>query len=380
MHKAVKKRILQLVASSQGGAATHVRDLAQNLLPDRYEVTVAFSLDDGNISPADFTSRGIRFVPVSIAGGLAWREVFRLRRLFTVEQPDLVHLHGARAAFYGRLAARIMPKRPKIVFSIHGFASPFYGQPKRAIYLAIERALQSVTDHTVAVAQAEADLFYAHGLTSRARISVIPYGIDVGRFATSTTDLGALKKSLRLPDKAQIILTVCRINIPRDFDSLLRAFGSLCNDFETAYLLIVGDGPQRPQVEALIAELGLSNRVQITGYRDDIPDLMALAGIYTLTSYGWEGYPISTMEAQAAGVPVVVTDAGGSGEAVRHEKTGIVAPKRQPDALAHALRRLLVDPALRQQMGQAGRQRAEQEFTYRAMMDKIEAIYEKVLA
>ena len=377
---AAKKRILQLVASSQGGAATHVRDLAQNLSPDRYEVSVAFSLDEGNIVPADFTERGISFTPLSIAGGMAWREISRLRHLYASQQVDLVHMHGARAALYGRLAALLMPNRPKIIFSIHGFASPFYGRPKRTLYLTLERALQTVTDQTIAVAQAEADLFTAHGLTSQARVSVISYGIDVGRFAAPNTNLAALRQSLQLSEKAPIILTVCRINIPRDFDSLLKAFANLSNAFDTARLLIVGDGPQRPQVEAMITELGLDERVQITGYRDDIPDLMALADIYTLTSYGWEGYPISTMEAQAAGVPVVVTDAGGSAEAVLHQQTGLVVPKRQPAALAAALQRLLADAELRQKLGHAGQERAKREFTYEAMMEKIEANYEHVLA
>ena len=105
---------------------------------------------------------------------------------------------------------------------------------------------------------------------------------------------------------------------------------------------------------------------------------MALADVYVLTSYGWEGYPISTLEAQAAGVPVVVTDAGGSREAVQHEQTGLVVPKRNSDSLAEALLRLLRDSDLCQRMGKAGQQRARKEFTRERMIERIVATYDEI--
>ena len=120
---------------------------------DRFASTVAMPLDGGNVSPADFAGKPIPFVPVDIAGGFATRQVTRLRRLLRTGHFDLLHVHGARAALYGRLAAAGLRPRPRVVFSIHGFATPFYRFPKRHVYLAIERALQRVTDRTICVAQ-----------------------------------------------------------------------------------------------------------------------------------------------------------------------------------------------------------------------------------
>ncbi|MFQ5857919.1 MAG: glycosyltransferase, partial [Anaerolineae bacterium] len=123
----------------------------------------------------------------------------------------------------------------------------------------------------------------------------------------------------------------------------------------------------------------LTHCARVTGFRNDVPALMALADVYVLTSYGWEGYPISTLEAQAAGVPVVVTDAGGSREAVLHEKTGLIVPKCHPGLLAEALLRLLRDPDLRQRMGEAGQQRAYREFTRERMIGTISSMYDDLL-
>jgi glycosyltransferase involved in cell wall biosynthesis len=367
--------ILQLVASSHGGAATHVRDLALGLPQNRYCSTVALPLDGGNVSPQDFTTAGTEFVPLNIASGFAWREILRLRRLLQTENFHLLHAHGARAALYGRLAVAALHPRPLVVFSVHGFATPFHPFARRMLYLGLERALQHFTDLTVCVAQAEAELFLSFGLTTPNKITTIPYGIDVTRFANSPTDWTQLQEALDL-GQGPVILTVCRLNVPRDFVSLLNAFARVLTEFPSARLLIVGDGPQRGEVEILIRQLKLSHAVHLTGIRDDIPALMALADVYVLTSYGWEGYPISTLEAQAAGIPVVVTDAGGSREAVLHERTGLVVPKSQPALAAEALLRLLRDDDLRRRMGQAGQQRAYNEFTRERMVERITRVYE----
>ncbi|TEU13610.1 MAG: glycosyltransferase family 1 protein [Anaerolineales bacterium] len=371
--------VLHLVASSHGGAATHVRDLALGLPRQRFRTTVAMTLDGGNVSSSDFTTAKTTFEPVNIASGLVWHEVLHLRRLLQAGNFHLVHLHGARAAFYGRLAVATLRPRPRAVFSIHGFAIPFYPLLKRVAYLWLERALQQVTDCTICVAQAEASLFLSFGLTTQEQTRVVPYGIDVARFATPLADITRLREDLGV-GQGLVVLTVCRLNVPRDFASLLTAFCKVRGGFPTAHLLIVGDGPQRAEVEAFIHRLGLTHCAHITGFRNDVPALMALADVYVLTSYGWEGYPISTLEAQAAGVPIVVTDAGGSREAVQHEKTGLVVPKRHPDLLAEALLRLLRDPDLRQRMGEAGQQRAHREFTRERMIGAMTDVYCELLS
>jgi len=372
-------KVLQLVASSRGGGATHVRDLALGLSQDdAFEVTVAMPTDGGNVSPGDFSAAGIPFEVVNIAGGFPWREVKRLRGLLQRGGFHILHVHGSRAALFGRLAAATIRSRPRVVFSIHGFATPWYSLVKRCTYLALERVLQLVTDRTICVAQAEADSFLSHGLARPERIHVVSHGIDVARFAEGTGHTSALRGELQL-GQGPVVLMVCRLNVPRDFGTLLTAFSVVRSEFPGVHLLIVGDGPQRDQIEGLVTRLGLADSVRLTGFRDDVPALMALADVYVLTSYAWEGFPISTLEAQAAGRPVVVTDAGGSREAVLHEKTGLIVPRRSPQLLADALVRLLRDADLRQRLGEAGRRRARKEFTRERMVERMGRIYDDLV-
>jgi glycosyltransferase involved in cell wall biosynthesis len=106
---------------------------------------------------------------------------------------------------------------------------------------------------------------------------------------------------------------------------------------------------------------------------------MAMADVFVLTSYGWEGFPISALEAQAVGLPVVITDAGGSAEAVIHEKTGLVVPKCDVHALAYALQYLLTDLQAKETMSANGYQHAHKNFSHQVMISQIEATYHSLL-
>ncbi|MCA9925796.1 MAG: glycosyltransferase, partial [Anaerolineales bacterium] len=168
----------------------------------------------------------------------------------------------------------------------------------------------------------------------------------------------------------------CRLHIPRDFDTLLNAFAQTLTRFPKLHLLITGDGPQREQILNKISRLELADHVHLLGFRQDISQLLALADVVVLTSLGWEGYPLSTLEAQATGTPIVVTDAGGSREAVLHEKTGLVVPKQNAAAMAQALVSLLENTDLQKQMGIAGRERAQAELSREIMVEKMTAVYQ----
>jgi glycosyltransferase involved in cell wall biosynthesis len=263
------------------------------------------------------------------------------------------------------------------VFTVHGFAAPFHSWAKRMSYLWLERLLQSVTHTTVCVARAEADLFGSFHLAPPDRIRIVHCGIDVDHFASPPTDAARLRDELRL-GAGPVILTACRLHVPRDFESLLAAFHTVQGEMPGARLVIAGDGPQRDRIRKRCDALCLTESVRLIGLRNDVAALLTLAQVSVLTSTGWEGFPVSTLEAQAAGVPVVVTDAGGSREAVLDGRTGFVIPKKDPNALAAVLMRLLRDGDLRRRLGAEGRKRAQAEFSRARMIRRIREIYEEL--
>lgn len=375
---AKRHKILQLIASSHGGGATHLLDLATLLSKKKFEVTVAMAADNGNVSPSQIQAAGSTFIPLPIHAGFDLSELKKLRGILQNNHFDLLHIHGARAGFYGRLAVQTLRHKPKVIFSIHGFATPYYASPKRQIYLSLERYFQRVTDHTICVAQAEQADFLRHIQVEEEKTSIIHPGIPLERFNASEIDSLSIQTLLK-DTNSPIILIICRLNIPRDFETLLTAVALTKKVFPTLTLLIVGDGPLRGAVETKIKTLGLQSQVKLLGFRQDIPALLAAADIYTLTSSGWEGYPISTLEAQALGCPVVISDAGGAAEAVRHEQTGLVVPKHNPQALANAFCQLLNNEQLRKKLGENGRKRAKDLFSRETMVEKISAVYEQTL-
>ena len=370
--------ILQLIASSHGGGATHVLDLATALPASHFQVTVAMPNDGGNVSPQQIESAGVSYFPLNIRHGFSWRELKELRRFIQAHDFQLIHVHGARAGLYGRLAILGLSNRPKALFSIHGFATPYYAWPQKVTYLTIEHFLQRVTDGTICVAHAEAELFLKYRLSPSQKIHVIHPGIPLARFQNIRQEPNSWRETLGL-GQSPVILVVCRLNIPRDFDTMLKAIQGLQHHIPDVQLLIAGDGPQRPKIEQQIQALNLAKHVRLLGFRQDIPQLMALSDVFLLTSYGWEGFPISALEAQAVGLPVIITDAGGSAEAVVHGRTGFVVPKCDVDALTQALLTVLTDPETKQAMSTNAYQHAHQAFSRQAMIRRIEATYFSVL-
>ncbi len=371
-------RILQVIASSRGGGAVHVRELARRLDPARYAVTVAMPEDGGTVGARDFAAAGLSFIPLPIAAGASARALFTLRR--AMQQADLVHLHGARAALFGRLVALSVGRaRPRIVYTVHGYAAPYYPPLRRRLQIGLERTLAPLVDATLAVSQAERAALVESGVYPANRVAVVWNGIDVDAFAAPLADRAAWRAAVGIPAEARLVTTVCRLYKPRDFPTLIAAFAQARRVCPAAHLLIVGDGPDRARVEALIREYDLAEAATLTGWRTDLPAVYAASDVYTLTTWGWEGLPLTVLEAMASGLPVVGTRAGGFAEAVVENITGILAERRNVASLTDALVRLLQDGALAARMGAAGRERARRHFAAAAMVAKIAAIYDRLL-
>ena len=148
---------------------------------------------------------------------------------------------------------------------------------------------------------------------------------------------------------------------------------------DDSLLVLAGDGELRGAVEALARELGMEDRVRLLGYVDDIGAWYAAFEVFLLTSLN-EGTPVVAIEALAAVVPVVATDAGGTRTVVDDGETGFVVPIGDVEALAERLVRLRDDPELRARFAQSGRERMRERFSIKRMVDDIEALYEEILA
>jgi glycosyltransferase involved in cell wall biosynthesis len=225
-------------------------------------------------------------------------------------------------------------------------------------------------------------------------VTVVWNGIDVARFQTSQVDAAILRSQLGVPTGATLITTTCRLFKPRDFSTLLQAMRLVVDGTTSthllsthllpahllpAHLLIVGDGPLREEILTQVEMLGLSKHVTLAGWRRDMPELYAASDLFVLTTWGWEGLPLTVLEAMAAGKAVVASRAGGIPEVVVEGKSGLLVDQQNPVALAEAMAKMIAEPELRSRAGIAGRQRVEEHFALPVMVDKTATVYNRVL-
>jgi len=173
------------------------------------------------------------------------------------------------------------------------------------------------------------------------------------------------------------IIMVARLSWWKDHQTLLRALAGLVELEWT--LELVGDGPTRPEVQALTASLGLAQRVYFQGFKAEVASHLAEAQLFVLASK-WEGFPRSILEAMRAGLPVVASDVGGVRESVRDGETGFVVRGGDTEELRDRLRRLITSPELRLQMGRSGRALYEERYSIERLIAQTTAVYSAVLA
>lgn len=216
------------------------------------------------------------------------------------------------------------------------------------------------------------------------QITVIPNGIACSRFQRNGRG-AIMRRELGLSLHAPLVVVLSRLTRTKGLEYFLEAAALVAGHRPEARFLIVGDVPPgqevayRDELERSTLRLGLTQRVIFTGFRLDVPELLAEASVSVLPSLS-EGLSNVLLESMAAGVPVVATRVGGNSEAVEDGVTGLLVPSRDPSALAQAICRFLEDPRLASRFGQAGRERVVERFSLERMVQATERLYQQLLS
>lgn len=332
-------RVLHLIAQmGVGGAEAVVAELAQGGSRLGWQTAVASA---GGIRATRLESAGLAVnFPVSLMQRRRPSSILRagrdLRRVLASYEPDVVVAHNvgvtALAALVG-ITTRGLP-----------LVSVFHGVAERDNSFAAQ-VLDRGPHALVTVSSALNRQLHEAGMR-RTDVRVIPNAVS----APDLPDRGRARSELGLNGDIPVALCLGRMVAQKRHDILLRAWAQVPGD---AILLLAGDGNLRDAHERLAVELGVDDRVQFLGDRDDVPRLLSAADVVTLAS-DWEGQPIALLEAMAAGRPVVATAVGGLSEIVRSGE-GTLVPPNDPWALADCLSSYLYDAAQRQMRGNAAR-------------------------
>ena len=285
---------------------------------------------------------------------------------------DVLHAHSGcflEAAIISRIS-----RVDKVVFTAHGMPL------SNDVQAILEDRLAAFAFHEiVAVSDEIAAEMKTRLPWVRDRIRVILNGVDTDRYRStiprerSSTLLG----DYDLSEDTFLIGSVGRLESVKNYPMLLRALAALPEDSQSkAHLFLVGEGDSRAELRALANELGIANRVTFLGMQYHVHEILPLFDAFALSSVT-EGTSISLLEAQACGLPAVVTDVGGNSRIVQDGRTGFLCDLNDDDAMSLALHRLQSDPRLAKQMGNAARSRVQEEFDLRSTVGEYEQIYRR---
>lgn len=362
------RKILFLTTSlCFAGAETQVYRLALTLKQRGWSVLVVTMLDPVAYVQ-ELAASGVAVVSLGMTRGSAdVGALLRLARLIRRERPDVVHAHMVHANLLSRVTRWLAPI-PVLVNTAHNIDEG--GRHRDWWY----RLTDALVDMTTQVSEAGARRYLSRKMVSPRKIRFLPNGIDTSAFRRDASARDRARTSLGVAERF-VWLAVGRFEEAKDYPSLIGALAQLPATDPSSVVLLVGDGPLRPAMEARVREAGLADRARFLGIRKDVPALMNAADAYVMSS-AWEGMPMVLLEAAASELPVVATDVGGNAETMEAGVSGVLVPPGDPRKLADAMQALMAMPAEdRSRMGTAGRRFVAERYELRTVVDGWEALY-----
>jgi glycosyltransferase involved in cell wall biosynthesis len=362
----LRRTILHVAAPPDGGVPRYVANLVRDQLERGWLVAVA-SPAEGDLERllADTDAVLVPWAARRTPGPSVLGETTRLRGIVDDLDPEIVHLHSAKAGLAGRLALR--GERPTI-FTPHAWSFEAVEGLTRSAAVAWERYAARWADAVVCVSEAER-LRGAESFDARWRVALT--GVDLETFAGADEE-GRWAARARLGlGPSPMAVCVGRLCEQKGQDVLLRAWPSVLERVPDAELVLVGDGPNRAEQESLAGP-----GVTFVGARDDVADWLAASDVVVQPSR-WEGMSIVMLEAMACGRSLVMTDVDGAREGI--DGNGEVVPVEDSMALADAVAERLADPALTAAEGREARRRAETLHDFRTTADAVADVYADVL-
>ena len=339
-----------------------------------YELHV-FCLDEPGVWAGRLREAGIAVHGLWRQPGIDLSVPVRLARHLRAIDADIIHAHQCTPWFYGALS-RYFYRKPRLLLEEHG---RFWPEPDSGKRRLVNRLLINTMTHGfVAVSQDIAKRLTRYEGIAAECIEVIYNGVSPA-IASNAESVRQRRAALGFAPDDTVIGTVGRLDPIKNLPMLITALKKVSAGNARIRGLIVGDGPQREAVARQVHEAGLSDRVVLTGHRDDARELLPCMDLFVLASFS-EGTSVALLEAMSAGLPAAVTAVGGNPEIVVDGQTGWVVPSDDIDALALAFEQAVGNEDMRMARGEAGRARFASRFAFTAMIDAYRLMYQGMLS
>lgn len=369
VHEDVQGRRLMFVieALTVGGAERMVIDLANEFSRRGAYVSVVCLSALGELAVS--LSSDVSLHLLNKKPGVDLSVVKRLRELVISQQSEVVNSHLWTANLWTRLA---LYKHPTPVVVTEHNRDVW----KRGHNKFIDRLLSHATAKLIAVSEDTANFYRQDVGIAEKLVCVVNNGVDTARYAAGQ---GSTLRSQLVGDKELLIGSVGRLALQKNHVRLVEAASILKSRNVSFQVVIAGEGPERARTQACIAEFDVADCVTLLGERSDVPDLLSALDLFVLSS-DREGHPLSALEAQSAGTPVVLTNAGGSEDAISCSQSGYggLLVDKSAVALADAIAELATDRAKLSRMAEFAADYAATHFDKQIMINRYSDIFEQV--
>lgn len=385
--KGRKIRVLHIITRLiRGGADENTVFTVEGMDPERYESHIL----GGRGSEVSGFSAKVQecttVMPELVRNPHPWNDMVALiktTRMIRRGNYDIVHTHTAKGGFIGRLAARLAGV-PHVVHTLHGvtFHDHIPG-PVRRLYILLERYAARHCDVMITVGEDVKRKYIEESIGRPERYITIPSGMDTRAFEDARNDPTGARDEVRAEfgfGESDLVLgMVSRLEPRKGYRFLLEAMSRLAPDFPHLKLLIVGEGDDHSELEHLVRNRGLQERVVFAGYRADVARAISAFDVAALTSL-WEGLPRVLVQYSLLEKPIVTFEVEGSREIIDDGVNGYVVPLKDVDALVDRLRRVIGSEDLRTEFGRLSREKVLGRWDVDRMVEQIADVYADVEA
>lgn len=375
-----KIKVAHLLSGKEGGGIfTVVLSLINNFDPDVIEASIIFLSPNsvpGNESRQRYhchlIKKRFRGDPLVIA---------KIISFCIKHNIDILHTHSISSNLYGRLAG-IFTRRTAVITSVHAWTRDelrgAYGDSRLSVWLhRIDLWMSRLSERLIAVSCALKDGLISCRI-SKDKIHVISHGIKVRDFDVNQQEIHTKRRALKLLPEEIIIGIVGRLTPVKNHELFLRAAKWVSERNENCRFLIVGDGPLRQNLEYLARDLSIANRVIFTGWVKRIAPLVHLMDMMVMTSRS-EGFGYVLLEGMACGKPIISTSVSEIPRIIIHEKTGLLVPPGNHQAIAKSIELLVRNKKLREEMGKRAREGVAARFRIDREVEDTISVYLQVL-
>lgn len=361
-----------------GGLENGVVNLINHMPADAYRHAVLALTEVTDFSQR-IQRKDVEFIALHKPPGHGIWQYPKLFKLFRQLRPHIVHSRNLAA-----LEAQAPAWAAGVPVRLHGEHGRDVGDldGSNRTLQRVRRFYKPFVHHYVALSRDLAAYLADKVHVPQANITQVYNGVDTQRFFPAPVGPQPIAGCPFDPDKHWLVGTVGRMQTVKDQLTLARAFVQALTLAPALAprlrLIMIGDGPLRPAVQAELEDAGLASLAWLPGERQDVADIMRGLRLFALPSLA-EGISNTILEAMASALPVIATDVGGNADLVLHGQTGFIVPAADPQAMAQRLVELASDPARAERLGQAGRQRVQDNFSMLAMVSTYQRVYDEQL-